>query len=831
MTSILTQKKSPLWYLTKFSIILLILAFIFIFKARFGYETTQMKVNRGRATVGMSQNLLREPHMKSSAKAWGRRAEIVDEFALMERRKRRRQKKVALMHSDAQSGGSWAALPSHAASATNLILGESSSSWTTRRKLLSMAPPQFNASFTDLLPLNEDIRVGDDDDDDGDDGNTAICHRLPLYPYDKCQYAKDNCMSPLAGGILNYLQIRYCTLTWWPIFYVLMAVWLFVLFFLLGDTAEAYFCPSLTEISRLLRLSPDVSGVTLLAFGNGAPDIASIIAGVIGGSAGFGLGEPIGAGLFVTTAVFAAVALLSNVKVDAVPFIRDVGTCLIGVVFCFVVFLTGKFELWQSLTCLGLYVGYVSFVVIGEQLYRLLRRVQFWFRQRDSEDEEKVSLLGPAATATYGDQSQDVHRGHWNPDMVPIFDQPVSRATHMDPNFVEEHRGGPFYASHYYPKIGIAFKTSRDSDLQVVHVDEIQEAASAAKHSINDEELQPDVVETHIADDSEESGEELIAEKADELDAFYNDESDDKSSLKKRRTGTLIIEDHFSPHDRIPNDDEEDDEHMFLMKIVHGFKDWIDWDEMSTIDRIQFILASPFTLVRNLTIPKADKEEWSKFFAVLSPVFIPWFTLWAIGYPMFMVGPIPLGAILTVIGIVFAIGIFFTSQSRKTPVYHSVLVLLSFFMGIIWIYILANELVDVLQTIGILWQVSDAILAVTVLTWGNSLGDMVSDVVVARSGFPDMACAAIFGGPTLNLLIGIGLSVTYHCISEGHSFPLDQEPTVFLSFVMLILSLVSSLVVVPLSGFRAPNIYGVLLLCIYVFFMVVAVCMELGFLW
>lgn len=40
------------------------------------------------------------------------------------------------------------------------------------------------------------------------------------------------------------------------------------------------FCPALTVISAILRLSQNVAGVTLLALGNGAPDIFSAFAAV-----------------------------------------------------------------------------------------------------------------------------------------------------------------------------------------------------------------------------------------------------------------------------------------------------------------------------------------------------------------------------------------------------------------------------------------------------------------------------------------------------------------------------------------------------------------------
>jgi sodium/potassium/calcium exchanger 6 len=49
-------------------------------------------------------------------------------------------------------------------------------------------------------------------------------------------------------------------------------------------------------------------------------------------------------------------------------------------------------------------------------------------------------------------------------------------------------------------------------------------------------------------------------------------------------------------------------------------------------------------------------------------------------------------------------------------------------------------------------HISQAILGMTVLAWGNSVSDMVADVVVARKGLQGMAVAATFAGPLFSIL-------------------------------------------------------------------------------
>ena len=52
-----------------------------------------------------------------------------------------------------------------------------------------------------------------------------------------------------------------------------------------------------------------------------------------------------------------------------------------------------------------------------------------------------------------------------------------------------------------------------------------------------------------------------------------------------------------------------------------------------------------------------------------------------------------------------------------------------------------------------------AILGLTVLAVGNSVGDWVADTAVARAGEPGMGVASCFGSPLLNDVLGLSIAL------------------------------------------------------------------------
>jgi solute carrier family 24 (sodium/potassium/calcium exchanger), member 6 len=163
-----------------------------------------------------------------------------------------------------------------------------------------------------------------------------------------------------------------------------------------------------------------------------------------------------------------------------------------------------------------------------------------------------------------------------------------------------------------------------------------------------------------------------------------------------------------------------------------------------------------------------------------------------------------------------------TTSHDREPKFRSLLCYLGFAVAIAWISTIANEVVGVLKAFGVILNISDAILGLTIFAVGNSCGDLVADITVARLGYPVMALSACFGGPMLNILLGIGISGMYMTIRHGmhkhekhpdrpiHYKPYELEisTTLVVSGVTLLVTLLGLLIVVPLNGWRMDRKIG-----------------------
>lgn len=76
-----------------------------------------------------------------------------------------------------------------------------------------------------------------------------------------------------------------------------------------------------------------------------------------------------------------------------------------------------------------------------------------------------------------------------------------------------------------------------------------------------------------------------------------------------------------------------------------------------------------------------------------------------------------------------------------------------------WIWFTANILIDLLKAIGLLLNIPDTFLGMTVLTFGNSVTDLALNISLVKGGYGEMALAGSLAGPVFNLLVGLGSSL------------------------------------------------------------------------
>jgi len=171
---------------------------------------------------------------------------------------------------------------------------------------------------------------------------------------------------------------------------------------------------------------------------------------------------------------------------------------------------------------------------------------------------------------------------------------------------------------------------------------------------------------------------------------------------------------------------------------------------------------------------------------------------------------------------------FSTSKStyrNKVPDSIILLCIFSFAMSIIWIWAVAQVLIDILQLIGILLNIPATFLGMTLLSLGNSLPDLTLNCALAKSGYGEMGIAGSIAGPLFNLLIGLGASLIKQTITskKGYiEFNLFQYThiTILIGMSILALNLIRLLIQSFISKFKVEKSVAYIGYLLYLIFFV-----------
>lgn len=176
------------------------------------------------------------------------------------------------------------------------------------------------------------------------------------------------------------------------------------------------------------------------------------------------------------------------------------------------------------------------------------------------------------------------------------------------------------------------------------------------------------------------------------------------------------------------------------------------------------ILTWPLDFLRDLTIPMGEDAAWSRNRAMIYPMTLPF--AFAILYK-FLLEPetkeLTLKICLWLLIPGFFMSIYIrtrTTATRPPPVIMFICTFFAFFMSIVWISFTSDVAIDLLEILGFVLEVPPSVLGLTLLAWGNCLGDLSADVAMTKKGFGEMAITGCMAGPIFNVLMGVGVAMS-----------------------------------------------------------------------
>jgi len=246
-----------------------------------------------------------------------------------------------------------------------------------------------------------------------------------------------------------------------------------------------------------------------------------------------------------------------------------------------------------------------------------------------------------------------------------------------------------------------------------------------------------------------------------------------------------------------------------------------NWKNYSLLYKINIIITYPMVLCRDLTIPSVNKENWSKYYAIIQMFLSPLLVLFIINLLNYQIFNISLWLYSLCLSMLPSIYIYFYTNHSYLSLNNNnnfliLWIILSFLMCILWIYLLAKELITCLSALGNILSISPAFLGLTILAWCNSIGDLFINISVAIQGLGDMAVAGCYGGPVFDILIGLGTALTYATIqSYPQSYHIQLDLSCYLSILFIFISLLSTLLIVSINQYKIDKFLGYYLLFLY----------------
>lgn len=680
--------------------------------------------------------------------------------------------------------------------------------------------------------------AADDDNDDDEVPCEFIDHKE-----DPCLFVRQHCETE---NLVNFLKLRYCVLANGRSpaatagFVGIMLLVLLVTLSLLATTADHFFVPALTVMSRLLNLSPSVAGMTFLAFGNGAPDIFSALAALAADDVPLLLGAIIGAGVCIMGLVAGTTIAVSTGKLNKSGFWRDILAYAVSLGTVFWTFHNGRVNAYEAGSLLVLYVAYVAAVVVVIQIKRC----------RKSRAERDAARARGVSVATH---RRELRRGESLRAALLLSDGtddgPLGASGASD--------GGPAVGS-----LGAAAAADEEEDYVEEEDDGIDHATFLAGLSY-----------PHPS----------WAEAAPAARAFFKLQFAFELPFSLLRWLTLpsmhVRPDLWGPAKRLLGLCAPVPLSLLAMLAFDG--DDLATPALGGLPRAAVaalggaVVAVLMALVYYCWLLPAVARAYDRALTEL----VARSAVSSSGHGHGLAGAGAAGALPGAAGSLqgshghghngngnglgrgrrhdseltaataaaSSMGAAAASASvsaavaeaeaeledddwlpRVAVAFKTFCALLTFGGCVAWMVLISNEVVAALQAVGVVLDVSTAILGLTVLAVGNSIPDFVANTALARAGHAQLAFASVFASPLLTTLVGLGAPMLLTCLQQFPTpvtFAVTQQ--VVITWGAVSAGVLAHMVAFWAWSYKPPRTYGLAMVGFYLAFIAIMVTNEL----
>ncbi|QEU59694.1 hypothetical protein KDRO_C02150 [Kluyveromyces lactis] len=651
--------------------------------------------------------------------------------------------------------------------------------------------------------------------------------------------------------------------------YVFSPLSLLTCFIALGIITSDYLTPNLTVISQeLLFISDRISGMTLLALGNAIPDITSTYKAMKRGTTTLAIGESLGAIFFLLTVVIGSMLSVRNIKLSTPPenmplnfgtepdgldiwdtiyynrrqFLRDLFMFVFLILMNIFLLRDGKLAFWECFLMCVAYCVYATYLIISTRhsdasnldenieplvitdhtiqedtnMERFLRTIQ----DRRKEIRKKIRKYLRKNYTGWANLKLNDTLDLW--EKGTIFNHEVDEAISNvgSPNTRPMPRSNSetnFQHLQNIPNISLNETTPQDPS-------ETKSSTSLfspqAQHLYHKSDLE---LNSPISDESllrpKDRMETLRSASVDNIRLMTEQSSmlDDMSALNLQLDNGISAE---------PEDQWESKLRVFRYLTDPNFV-------TSKFELAIILITTPIVFFLTLIIPlHYSSMSGSNFFKAAyycQCAFSPFLTLLLVQRE-FNIWLFALGLIVSCILLLM----FF---KWKLTVKEKYISLFGFVLSISSISFVVGLVLDILTNWAETFNLSEAILGLTVFAWGNSIGDLVSNVTFTRIGVLEIALGSCFGSPLLYFLFGVGvdgmLVLLQREYPEGtgiwsRHIDFDVNRGLVFNCIGIVIAFGIFIFVVPLNNWKLDKRVGCLLLFLYGIITTINIYFELN---